>query len=183
MASASPAGGPGEIGKGLFGYRKSDVAQLLADRDNMLRQAEKRVRAAEARIAELEKTVTESNERNARMEEQVRRLRRELDATAVRTGEVEQHADQVRAEAERMTAWKRNLETLVGPLVPTVERFRALTAEVPLAVDEAFGPLTARIGALVGLIEDFGRLVGRTQASPQGAPQGAPHNASPARSG
>ena len=35
---------PPELGKGLFGYRKSAVNQILADRDVMLRQAAGRVR-------------------------------------------------------------------------------------------------------------------------------------------
>ena len=62
-AGSSTVGGSAEMGKGLFGYRKSDVQQLLADRDTMLRTAEKRIRASETRIAELEKMVAEANER------------------------------------------------------------------------------------------------------------------------
>jgi chromosome segregation ATPase len=45
---------PPALGKGLFGYRRKAVNQLLSDRDVMLRQAEGRVRAAEAKVAQLE---------------------------------------------------------------------------------------------------------------------------------
>lgn len=37
---------PPELGKGLFGYRKSAVNQILSDRDVLLRQAAARVHAA-----------------------------------------------------------------------------------------------------------------------------------------
>src|SRR5947207_15165826 len=68
-----------DLGKGLFGYRKSAVNQIIADRDIMLRQAEGRVRAAEARVAELEVELSSFRERNSRMDEQVERLRSQLD--------------------------------------------------------------------------------------------------------
>ena len=70
---------PPALGKGMFGYRKSAVNQIIADRDIMLRQAEGRVRAAESRVAELEHDVIAVRERNNRMEEQLERLRLQLD--------------------------------------------------------------------------------------------------------
>jgi uncharacterized protein YoxC len=70
---------PPALGKGLFGYRKGAVNQIIADRDIMLRQAEGRVRAAESRVAELEHDVVAVRERNNRMEEQLERLRLQLD--------------------------------------------------------------------------------------------------------
>lgn len=171
-AGSSTVGGSGEIGKGLFGYRKSSVEQLLADRDQKLRQAEKRIRAAEARIAELEKTVAEANERKVRMEEQVRRLRRELDATAVRTGEVEQHADRVRGEAERVAgeaeqiaSLKRDVEDILAAMVPTVERFRVAASHVPSRLDEGLSPVTGKIASLLTLIEEFGRVSGNSPSA------------------
>src|ERR687887_185229 len=70
---------PPELGKGLFGYRKSAVNQIIADRDIMLRQAEGRVRAAESKVAELESELVSMRERNGRMDEQLERLRQQLD--------------------------------------------------------------------------------------------------------
>jgi predicted nucleic acid-binding Zn-ribbon protein len=74
-----------ELGKGIFGYRKSAVNQILADRDIMLRQAEGRVRAAESKVAELESELGALKDRNTRMDEQLDRLRTQLDALASRT--------------------------------------------------------------------------------------------------
>ena len=71
---------PPELGKGLFGYRKSAVNQIIADRDIMLRQAEGRVRAAESKVAELETDLVGMRQRNTRMDEQLERLRQQLDA-------------------------------------------------------------------------------------------------------
>src|SRR5438034_3716575 len=76
---------PPELGKGLFGYRKSAVNQIIADRDIMLRQAEGRVRAAEAKAAELETELSSFREQNARMDEQLDRLRSQLDEVLART--------------------------------------------------------------------------------------------------
>jgi peptidoglycan hydrolase CwlO-like protein len=79
---------PPELGKGLFGYRKSAVNQIIADRDIMLRQAEGRVRAAESKVAELESELVSMRDRNTRMDEQLDRLRQQLDALAARGGTV-----------------------------------------------------------------------------------------------
>jgi hypothetical protein len=69
----------------MFGYRKSAVNQILADRDIMLRQAEGRVRAAESKVAELVTELGALKDRNTRMDEQLDRLRTQLDALATRT--------------------------------------------------------------------------------------------------
>jgi predicted nucleic acid-binding Zn-ribbon protein len=79
---------PPELGKGLFGYRKSAVNQIIADRDIMLRQAEGRVRSAESKVAELESELVSMRDRNTRMDEQLERLRQQLDALAARGGAV-----------------------------------------------------------------------------------------------
>jgi hypothetical protein len=71
---------PPELGKGLFGYRKSAVNQIIADRDVMLRQAEGRVRAAESKVAELEAELGAMRDRNARMDDQLERLRLQFEA-------------------------------------------------------------------------------------------------------
>ncbi|MGH2573403.1 MAG: hypothetical protein ACRDGU_07980 [Actinomycetota bacterium] len=75
---------PPELGKGLFGYRRSAVNQILADRDLMLRQAEGRVRSAESKVADLEGELQGIRTRNARMDEQLERLRTQLDAISKR---------------------------------------------------------------------------------------------------
>jgi len=166
-AGSSTVGGPSEMGKGLFGYRKSDVQQLLADRDTMLRQAENRIRASQTRIAELEKTLAEANERKARMEEQVRRLRQELDSIASRNfqgeqmaGEVRAEAERIAGEAERLNSWKRNVQDIAAAMIPTVDRFRALANELPTRVDQSLSALDGKIASLTSLMEEFGRLSG-----------------------
>jgi hypothetical protein len=70
---------PPDLGKGLFGYRKSAVNQILADRDVMLRQAEGRVRAAESKVADLQNELSSMKDRNTRMDDQVERLRAQLE--------------------------------------------------------------------------------------------------------
>jgi hypothetical protein len=75
-------GNESELGKGLFGYRKSAVEQIMTDRDQMLRQAEGRVRAAESKVAELSTELNAMQDRNTRMDEQIERLRAQLDEVA-----------------------------------------------------------------------------------------------------
>jgi cell division septum initiation protein DivIVA len=71
---------PPALGKGVFGYRKSAVNQIIADRDTMLRQAEGRVRAAEGKVSNLESELVNVQQRNQRMEEQLERLRAQVTA-------------------------------------------------------------------------------------------------------
>ncbi len=71
---------PPALGKGVFGYRKSAVNQIIADRDTMLRQAEGRVRAAEGKVSSLESELVSVQQRNQRMEEQLERLRAQVTA-------------------------------------------------------------------------------------------------------
>ena len=76
---------PPDLGKGLFGYRKSAVNQILADRDVMLRQAEGRVRAAESKVADLQNELASMKDRTTRMDEQVERLRSQLELLMANT--------------------------------------------------------------------------------------------------
>jgi cell division septum initiation protein DivIVA len=76
---------PPELGKGIFGYRKSAVNQIIADRDLMLRQAEGRVRSAESKVADLEGELNAMKTRNSRMDEQLERLRTQLDQLSRQT--------------------------------------------------------------------------------------------------
>lgn len=92
---------PPDLGKGLFGYRKSAVNQIISDRDIMLRQAEGRVRAAESKVAEMEVELVSMRERNSRMDEQLDRLRQQLDILVGREPtilESGQHAHQQEPE-------------------------------------------------------------------------------------
>jgi peptidoglycan hydrolase CwlO-like protein len=126
---------PPELGKGLFGYRKSAVNQIIADRDIMLRQAEGRVRAAESKVADLESELVSMRERNTRMDEQLERLRQHLDALAAR-GEafpvpqdealpVPQDEEEEVPVQREVTGWE---EEPVASAVPSEE---APSAEVP----------------------------------------------------
>ena len=91
---------PPALGKGLFGYRKAAVNQILSDRDVMLRQAEGRVRAAESKVAQLEGELGGLRDRNSRMEEQLERLRVQLNTL------ISQGGSGYAAAAEAVAAWR-----------------------------------------------------------------------------
>ncbi|HEX8099134.1 MAG TPA: hypothetical protein VF660_02905, partial [Actinomycetota bacterium] len=77
MSSEEP-----RLGKSLFGYARSAVARILADREIMLRQAEGAARDAEFKAEELEDELDEVRAVNARLDEQMERLRAQLDPLA-----------------------------------------------------------------------------------------------------
>lgn len=83
-----------EYGRGLFGYRRSVVNQMISDRDLMVRQAEGRVRAAESRAAKLEAELAATREQ------------------AERIGQLEQELERLRQEAGRAQELERELTTL-----------------------------------------------------------------------
>ena len=163
MATGSSLiGGPDEISKGLFGYRRSDVEQLLSDRDHMLRQAETRIRSAEARIGELEDALDHSENRNARVQEQMVRLHEQLnqlqqqiDGLAARSAQVEQYATRVRAEAERMAIWKEHVHRILVQVGPSVDHLLLLVDGAPARVEEALSPVAAKMPTFVNLMKDF----------------------------
>jgi predicted nuclease with TOPRIM domain len=70
---------PPALGRGIFGYRRTAVNELISDRDVMLRQAEGRVRASETKVARLEAELAELQESNARLAEEVQQLRADLE--------------------------------------------------------------------------------------------------------
>jgi hypothetical protein len=70
---------PPALERGIFGYRRTAVNQLISDRDIMLRQAEGRVRASEAKVARLEAELAAMKESNARLSEQAERLTADLE--------------------------------------------------------------------------------------------------------
>jgi cell division septum initiation protein DivIVA len=165
MASGSALiGGPDDISKGLFGYRKTDVEQLLSDRDHMLRQAESRIRSAEARIGELEQTLDHAESRNASMQEHLLKLQQQLEVSATRTAQVEQYAVRVRAEAQRMASWREHVQGVVGAMRPTVDRLLLLVDGTPARVEQALSPVAGKMPTLVNLMQDFAQVSRSRQA-------------------
>jgi DNA repair exonuclease SbcCD ATPase subunit len=161
-ARSSVIGGSEEISKGLFGYRKTDVEQLLSDRDHMLRQAESRIRSAEARIGELEVALDHSEGRNGVMQEQLGQLQekllhvqQQLEGLAARNAQVEQYAGRVRAEAQRMASWREHVQGIVGRMAPTVDRLLLLVDGTPARVEEALSPTAVKMPALLRTMQDF----------------------------
>ena len=68
-----------KLGKSLFGYARSAVARILADREIMLRQAEGAVRDAESRAQELEQELEEARAVNARLDRRMERFQVDVD--------------------------------------------------------------------------------------------------------
>jgi hypothetical protein len=168
MATGSSLiGGQDEIGRGLFGYRKTDVEQLLSDRDHMLRQAETRIRSAEARIGELEDALDHSESRNSmvqeqmvQLHEQLAQMQKQLDGLAARNAQVEQYAGRVRAEAQRMATWKEHIHGILVQMGPAVDRLLLLMDGAPARVQEALSPIAGRMPTLVNLMQDFAQVSG-----------------------
>jgi cell division septum initiation protein DivIVA len=166
MASGSALiGGPDDISKGLFGYRKTDVEQLLSDRDHMLRQAETRIRSAEARIGELEQTVDHTESRNAAMQQQLVKLQQQLEVSATRIAQVEQYAVRVHAEAQRMASWREHVQGVVGAMRPTVDRLLLLVDGAPARVEQALSPVAGKMPTLVNLMQDIAQVTRSQQAA------------------
>ncbi len=72
-----------KLGKSLFGYARSAIDRILADREIMLRQAEGAVREAETKAEELERELAEVRAMNSRLDRQMDRLHVEVDAVPV----------------------------------------------------------------------------------------------------
>jgi archaellum component FlaC len=138
---------PPELGKGLFGYRKSVVNQIIADRDIMLRQAEGRVRAAESKVADLESEMRGAKERTSRMEEQLERLRAQFDTLMTRD-EVEMPEDVVGQDAASAADDEPDLAAKDGEDTSD-EPARVAPAE------DIFGPEGDRDATAPGVLEGF----------------------------
>ena len=67
-----------DLPKGLFGYRREVIEQLVSDRDLMQRQAEGRVRAMEAKVADLERELDETRDELSIRTEQLSELQSEV---------------------------------------------------------------------------------------------------------
>src|SRR5262245_28667565 len=167
MSSDPSIGHATDLGKGLFGYRKSDVAQMLTDRDLMLEEAERRFRASEARVAELEGQLGESTARVSRLEEQLGRLRGQFDAMLTHKNEVEQLADQVQAEAKRIVAWRKRGHEVARAVKPSVDQFRVLLEELPGKVEATLAPVSGRITTVTGKLEEFAKVADPPRRHPR----------------
>ncbi len=90
-----------KLSKSLFGYARSAVARILADREIMLRQAEGAVRDAESRAEELEQELEQVRALNARLDRQMERLQVDVDAAPAHEpiGRIE-HSSDLEMEAE-----------------------------------------------------------------------------------
>jgi hypothetical protein len=159
----STLGGSADLGKGLFGYRRSEVQQLLSDRDVLLVEAERRMRASHARIEELEGGLREAAQLKARMEEQLAGLQAQVAALSARNAEVEKVAIRVRAEGERVTAWRKRMQAVATTVPPTFERFGLLLLEVPDRIQEALTPLAVNAPALLARMEDCAEAFRRSE--------------------
>jgi predicted nucleic acid-binding Zn-ribbon protein len=123
---------PPELGKGLFGYRKSAVNQILSDRDLMLRQAEGRVRAAESKVGQLENELIQMRTRNTRMDEQLERLRTQLDALSRRA------EGPFQPVVEEPPAWEEP-DAGVEPQAAIIEDEAGQASEPPAEGDLSYG--------------------------------------------
>jgi len=76
-----------KLPKGLFGYRRTVVEQVLEDREIMVRAAEGRVLRAEERVHELEAELASVKGQNARLEGQMDQFGEQLDSLSARMDE------------------------------------------------------------------------------------------------
>jgi chromosome segregation ATPase len=160
----STVGGSADLGKGLFGYRRSDVQQLLADRDVLLVEAERRMRASKARIDELESALAETGQRNVRVEEHLLRLQAQVETLSARNAEVERLAGRVRAEGERVTAWRKRMQMVATTMPPAFERFGLLLDDVPNRIQEALTPVAVNAPALLARMEACAEMIRRAES-------------------
>jgi len=153
MSGQSP-----ELGKGLFGYRRSAVDQILADRDGMLRRAEGRVRSGELKVAELGRDLASAAERSARMEEQIDRLRAQLDTLSEHSVEVDRGWGELQGEMDRLAAWRERAESMMGSFRSALEEFRLWLEEIPDQVRQALSDLADGISSIDLFLGDQGTL-------------------------
>src|SRR5438067_10851044 len=91
---------PPDMGTGLFGYRKAAVHQMIGDRDAMLRRANERLRQAEVKCVDFEATIAGLTEQQTKKDEQIKRLRAQLDELSSRTAETEDRWKDFQTESD-----------------------------------------------------------------------------------
>jgi hypothetical protein len=84
-----------KLPRGLFGYRRTVVQQVLEDRDIMVRSAEERVRRSEARVQQLEGELRSVKTQNGHLEARLERFGEQLDSLSARVdGPIEPSNDE-----------------------------------------------------------------------------------------
>jgi uncharacterized protein YukE len=73
-----------KLPRGLFGYRRAVVQQILEDRDIMVRSAEERVRRSDAMVQQLEGELHSVKTQNGRLEAQLERFGEQLDTLSAK---------------------------------------------------------------------------------------------------
>jgi chromosome segregation ATPase len=122
MTSGSP-----DMGKGLFGYKKAAVHQIIVDRDAMLRHAETRIRQAEGKVGVLEAEIDSLNEKSARKDEQIMRLRAQLAEASSGGEELEGRRQQLESEAEARWQQIQQMQAETEGRARQLEQIRAQT--------------------------------------------------------
>jgi chromosome segregation ATPase len=139
---------PPDLGKGLFGYRKSAVHQIIGDRDAMLRHAEVRMRRAEAKVGALEAEVESLKEVDLRKDEHIARLKAQVDESTNQTAEVDRGWQELEAEAEKLAAWRGRVAAMSRSVAAKLADLHATMDQLPDRVEGAFAPLTERVSSL-----------------------------------
>jgi chromosome segregation ATPase len=139
---------PPDLGKGLFGYRKSAVHQIIGDRDAMLRHAEVRMRRAESKVGSLEEEVASLKEVDLRKDEHIARLKAQLAELSTQTSQVSQGWQELEAEAEKLAAWRGRVGAMSRSVAAKLADLHGTMEQLPDRVEGAFGPLTERVTAL-----------------------------------
>ena len=116
-----------EMGKGLFGYKKAAVHQIIVDRDAMLRHAEGRIRQAEGKVGVLQAEIDSLSENNARKDEQITRLRAQLAELSNGGTDLESRRQQLEADAESRWQQLQQLQADIESRHRQLEQLQAQT--------------------------------------------------------
>jgi predicted nucleic acid-binding Zn-ribbon protein len=154
-----------DIGRGLFGYRRSSVNQAISDRDIMLRQSDNRAREAEARAAEMEERMAtlqrEVTEQQVRMSERERELTEQMSTFTQRMHEL---SGQVAARDQEMAARDQHIVELRAH----IERLIQQQLEAPPRPDgpPASATLSEEVARLLRAAEESAdRIVEQARAA------------------
>jgi chromosome segregation ATPase len=145
---------PSDIGRGLFGYRRSSVNQAISDRDIMLRQSENRAREAEARAADVEGRMAalqeQVTEQQLRVTEREQELADQMSALSLRMQDVN---GQMGARDEEMAERDRRIVELRAH----IDRLVQQQLEAPPRPDAPVSTMTVS--------EEVGRLLKTAEES------------------
>ena len=175
--------------RGLLGYRREQVTRLLAERDQLARQSEGRVRAAEAHAVELDERVAElqgelaatheemdrrerTNQTSARFlteelstilaaaeESATRIMERARTSTEQQVKEADRVWREIQAELSRFAAWRERLDPAVRTAQSKLEEVRAQVQEVPERIRRALAPMADTIAAMDHDLAELGSAV------------------------